>query len=90
MRDESTSVKTTVGNGYLLEPISKTVADLAARNKMQHAVYTVAQRVDRICGGSFESLLPLIVAAMQREGIRGLMITGAGESIEYTRPTESK
>ena len=76
------------GGGHTLAPIAREVADLMARNKMRHAVFTVAQRVDRIAS-TFEGLLPLLVDAMKREGIRGLIVTGGGKSVEYTTREES-
>jgi hypothetical protein len=72
------------GGGYMLEPIAKATAHLIKQNKTREAIYKLAQRVDRVTGG-FESLLPLVLDAMHREGIRGLIVTDGGKTVEYTR-----
>ena len=52
---------------------------------MHNAVYEIAQRVDRL-SGTFDTLLPLLLKAMEQEDIRSLLITD-GKNVEYTRNT---
>jgi len=67
-------------------PIAKEVMDLVTRNKLHQAIHLVAEKLDET-RGTFEELLPYVIAAMQREGIRGLIVTEGGKSVEYTRTT---